>query len=269
VPASASTPTAVPSKGSAGSAPPGGDGASGPVVFARYAYPPNRLGLCGPDDAPTLLASALANQETELRQLARGFEGAYPYLRLIGEANDRPDPLDRRVVEAYWIGNELTGHVPARALHRDLTERFRPRVAQRDWRWLEATLAAGSRPHHAFHVLEIYPRAGLMRSGQVGPLLETMNRCRIRWGRVLEVTGNQLLVASRQLELADGRLQLGAERPEVVDAWRSEGGLLGGVAPGDDVALHWGWACDRLGARQCTSLQRWTAAALASANAAI
>ena len=32
----------------------GGRAASGPVLFARYAYGPNRLGLCGPDDAESL-----------------------------------------------------------------------------------------------------------------------------------------------------------------------------------------------------------------------
>lgn len=268
MPASAPTRTASRPETAAGR-PRRPDPPPGPVVFARYAYPPNRLGLCGPDDSAELLASALANQETELRRLARGFEGAYPYLRLIGEANRWPDPLERSVVEAYWIGNELTERVPIRSLHRDLTDRFRDRIAPRDWGWLEASLASGSRPHHAFHVLEIYPRAGLMRSGQVGPLLETMDRCRIRWGRVVEVSGDQLVVTSRRLELIDGRLQLGADRAEVVDGWRSEAGLLGGVDPGDDVALHWGWACDRLSRRQRASLQRWTNAALASANRAI
>ena len=33
---------------------PGRPAASGPVLFARYAYGPNRLGLCGPDDAESL-----------------------------------------------------------------------------------------------------------------------------------------------------------------------------------------------------------------------
>ena len=27
----------------------------GPVLFARYAYPPNALGYCGPDDPAALL----------------------------------------------------------------------------------------------------------------------------------------------------------------------------------------------------------------------
>ena len=37
---------------------------------------------------------------------------------------------------------------------------------------------------HAFHVLEIYPRVGLMRGGEADPLLATMDACRIGWGRV-------------------------------------------------------------------------------------
>jgi hypothetical protein len=114
---------------------------SGPVLFARYAYPPNRLGLCGPADAPALLDGAAAGADRELRELARGFEGAYPYLQLIAAQNDLPDPLDERVVDAYWLGSDLTAAVRPRAMHRDLVERFRGRMPIGDWRWLEAALA--------------------------------------------------------------------------------------------------------------------------------
>ncbi|CAN5567481.1 hypothetical protein BH23CHL8_BH23CHL8_01340 [soil metagenome] len=75
--------------------------ASGPILFARYAYGPNRLGLCGPDDTDALFGEGSTDgDERELRELARGFEGALPYLQLIARANAIPDPLDRRVVEA-------------------------------------------------------------------------------------------------------------------------------------------------------------------------
>ena len=57
--------------------------ASGPVLFARYAYGPNRFGYCGPDDADELLEAGAAGQDTVLRALAQRFEGAYPYLALI------------------------------------------------------------------------------------------------------------------------------------------------------------------------------------------
>ncbi|MGZ8562186.1 MAG: DUF6390 family protein, partial [Candidatus Limnocylindria bacterium] len=177
----------------------------GPVLFARYAYPPNRLGLCGPADAPALHDGAIAGADRELRELARGFEGAYPYLRLIADENAVSDPLDARVVEAYWLGNELTANVRPRALHRDIDHRFRARMTGSDWRWLEEAVGAGSQPVHAFHVLEIFPRAGLLRGG-AGPILDTMDACRIRWGTLVSVHGDQLVVNAPRLELVDGAL---------------------------------------------------------------
>ena len=239
---------------------------SGPVLFARYAYPPNRLGLCGPADAPALLDGAAAGADGELRELARGFEGAYPYLQLIAEQNRLPDPLDERVVDAYWLGSPLTAAVRPRAMHRDLVERFRGRMSVGDWRWLEAALAAGTRPMHAFHVLEIFPRVGLMRGGRPDPVVETMDACRIRWGRVVDVIGEQLLVAARRLDLVDGHLELGPERTELANGWGGPGGVLDGVEPGDWISLHWSWACDRLSPAQLTRLASWTDLALASAN---
>jgi hypothetical protein len=242
---------------------------SGPILFARYAYPPNRLGLCGPDDAPALIGSALDGAEREVRALALGFEGAYPYLRLIADENGVADPLDPRVVEAYWLGNELSGRVRAQALHRNVDDRFRGRMDRRSWRWLEEAVAAGSWPVHAFHVLEIYPRIGLMRGGDGGPVLAALDACRIRWGRVVATNGDHLDVETRPLRLADGRLSLGAPRVETVRGWRGASGLLDAAAPGDLVSVHWGWACDRLSARQAVALAGWTRAALAVANRAI
>ncbi|MGZ8562430.1 MAG: DUF6390 family protein [Candidatus Limnocylindria bacterium] len=251
------------------SAPTARSAPSGPVLFARYAYPPNRLGLCGPADAPALLDGAAAGADGELRELARGFEGAYPYLQLIAEQNHLADPLDERVVDAYWLGSPLTAAVRPRAMHRDLVERFRGRMPVGDWRWLEAALAGGSRPMHAFHVLEIFPRVGLMRGGRPDPVVETMDACRIRWGRVVDVVGEQLLVAARRLHLVDGRLELGPERTELANAWWGPAGPLDGVEPGDWVSLHWSWACDRLSPEQVARLASWTDLALASANRSV
>src|SRR5690242_20609398 len=81
---------------------------SGPVLFARYAFGPNRLGYCGPEAVTELFEEGTAGHDDRaLRELARGFEGAWPYLELIASANGLADPLDRWVVEAYWLGNEL------------------------------------------------------------------------------------------------------------------------------------------------------------------
>lgn len=242
--------------------------APGPVLFARYAYPPNRLGLCGPDDAPSLHAGALAGATSELRELARGFEGAYPYLRLIAEENQIADPLDRRVVEAYWLGSDLSAGIRVRSLHRNVEDRFRKRMSAGDWHWLEEALIAGSRPIHAFHVFEVFPRAGLMR-GDTAPILETIDSCRVRWGRLLTADGDQVVVSAPRLELVDGMLRIGPERPETVTGWYDASGLLGGARPGDAISLHWGWACDRLSGPQLQRLETWTAAALRITNQAI
>ena len=37
--------------------------------------------------------------------MAREFAGAWPYLELIAHGTGLDDPLDRRVVEAYWVGS--------------------------------------------------------------------------------------------------------------------------------------------------------------------
>jgi hypothetical protein len=247
----------------AGAVPPG------PVLFGRYAFGPNRLGYCGPDESKSLLAYAATGTEGGLRSLARGFEGAYPYLELIAAANDVTDPLDRGVVEAYWLGNSLTAAVRRRELHRSVEERFRPRLAPSAWRWLEAAVAIGARPVHAFHVLDVFPRVGLLRGEAVNDVLATIDSCRIRWGRVEAVIGDQLVVSAVSLEQVDGKLRLAVPRLEMVNRWQDGIGFVDDIEPGEMVAIHWSWACDRLSPRQLHNLVVWTRLALWVANRAV
>jgi hypothetical protein len=243
---------------------------SGPVLFARYAYGPNRLGLCGPDDAPALLGEAgEGGNERQIRDLALGFEGAYPYLELIARANGIADPLDRRVVDAYWLGSPLLEAVTPGLLGEALRTRFRPRLGRPTWKWLEASVPAGSRPCHAFHVLDVFPKVGLMRSDRVDDVLATMDSCRIRWGRVVERDGDVLVVNVVPLALVDGDLAFGPARPERVAGWRDGLGFVGDVRPDDIVSIHWGWACDVLDADQAGRLVAWTRHQLAIANQTI
>jgi hypothetical protein len=246
---------------------------SGPVLFARYAYGPNRFGYCGPEDAAELLEAGAAGhgagQEHALRSLARGFEGAYPYLELIARANQLADPLDERVVEAYWLGNDLLWNVAPGPFGASLDERFRPRLRAEAWRWLTTKPTAGARPIHAFHVLDVFPRIGLLRGGPADDVLGIMDSCRIRWGRVLERHGDHLVVTATPLGLIDGQLRLGSPRPERVQGWRDATGFLGAVEPGDIVSIHWSWACERLDGPRLTRLVTWTERQLAIANQTI
>lgn len=257
---------------------------AGPMLFARYAFGPNRLGLCGPDDWQALADAASAATrgssdpagvtrarviDRALRRLALDFEGALPYLQLIASANGIGDPLDARVVEAYWIGNRLAGNVDPALLAGWLDQRFKPRLAADEWRWLASKPAARAMPTHAFHVLEVFSRVGSMRGGEVGDALRMMDACRIRWGRVTSAAGRALVVAVRPLEMAAGKLVLGPPRAETVQQWLDVAGTSEAPGPGDIVSIHWGWVCEALSERRAQALARQTLAQLSIANQTI
>jgi hypothetical protein len=225
---------------------------SGALLFARFAYPPNSLGYCGPDDSASLLEYAAAGHDDPgLRDLARGFEGAWPYLRLIAAANHLEDPLDPAVVEAYWIGNTLLERVTVALMGGSLDERFR-RHAGRGWEQIVDSLCAGSVPHHNFHVFSIYPWVGMLRGGLVDAPLRVLDRCRVRWGQVVTVTGDTAVTLSSPLSWDGSRLRLA---DPVLEAARCSTLSL---QPGDWVALHWDWACARLAPDQLSALQSRT-----------
>ena len=244
--------------------------APGPIRFARYAFGPNQLGYCGPDASTELFAQATGGGALDkLRELAAQFEGAYPYLALIARANGRPDPLAADVVEAYWLGGRLAAGVRPRAFGESLDARFRARIPQDRWRWLAAAADAGAVPNHAFHVLDVFPKVGLLRTGEIDRVVETMDSCRIRWGRVLERDGDSLVVSVVPLELAAGKLRLATPRVERLRGWIDGTGFVEDAGPGDIVSIHWDWACERLDAPRLEHLRRSTEAELAIANTSI
>lgn len=230
---------------------------SGPNLFARYAYPPNTLGYCGPEDSQALLEYADAGvTDGGLVDLARGFEGAWPYLELIAGASGISDPLDGRVVEAYWIGNPLLERVDATLLGSWLADRFR-QGAGALWSYLVESVPAGGLPHHSFHVFAVYPWVGLLRSGQIEEPLRILDRCRIRWGQVQRVDRQTAEVQSLILKWRGGRLEYGPPRLETV-THSHDGKSLSEIKSGDWVAMHWDWVCGRLDRVRLESLKRYS-----------
>jgi len=240
---------------------PGGDErAPGPLLFARYAYPPNALGYCGPPDSEALLQySAGAVVDPGLSDLARGFAGAWPYLELIAGSTGIRDPLDRRVVEAYWLGNDLLGRITVSDVAGSLEDRFRRRIG-RDVGQIVDPVLDGGVPHHSFHVFCVYPWVGLLGEDRRGRhALHVIDGCRIRWGRVTAVAGSSAVVRCQPIEWDGRHLSLGA--PVLQEVRCSVGGLATApeLRPGDWVAMHWDWICDRLSRRQLVNLRRYTA----------
>jgi len=196
----------------------------GPLLFVRYAYPPNALGYCGPADSSAFGGYGQSGVvDAELMRMARSFTGAWRYLQAIAGRAGIADPLDRRVVEAYWVGNAL----------------------------LNGLLA-----HHSFHVLCVYPWSGLLTDERkAGRALHVLDQCRIRWGQVCAVHDDRIEVTVRQLVWSGQELSLGAPLTQPVTASmvsRTE------LAVGDWVSLHWDWLCDRLSQRQVRVLRGYT-----------
>lgn len=224
---------------------------SGPVRFARFAFPPNRLGYCGPGDGGELAHYTRGHEDPGLHELAAGFDGAYPYLELLAGANHRSDPLDADVVEAYWIGNELLERVPRHDFGRSIDERFRRRAGS-SWRRIDTTIPDGV-ANHSYHVLRVMPWAGLVRDGIVDEPLRIVDRCRISWAEVLPDTSpdGRVIVRRTPLVWSGSRLVHGEPVVEAVDSPIA-------VEPGDVVAVHWSWICERLDGRQLQWLRRVT-----------
>jgi hypothetical protein len=243
---------------------------AGPVLFARYAHPPHALGYCGPGLPTEMLAQAAyvdatGGDDRGLRQLATGFEGAWPYLQLIAAANGLPDPLDPRVVAAYWVGNGLLDRVGPALLFDSMESRFRSRAGDSWWK-LGEVMSTEAVPHHNFHVFAVYPWVGLLRSGRlVDEPLRVLDRCRIRWGQVTEVEDARVRVVTRLLAYDGHHLTLG--EPVAEAAARHPDGIGPHLRVGDWVSLHWDWVCDRLESRDLAALQRYTVRTLRVANA--
>lgn len=238
----------------------------GPLLFARYAYPPNSLGYCGPGDHRALLEYAVAGVvDPGLIELESAFAGAWPYLQLIAASSGGADPLAADAVEAYWIGNRLLDRIDPRWLAASIDDRFAARLGTAR-STLAALTAAGGVPHHSFHVLAVSPWIGLLRAGFTEGSLLTMDRCRIRPGVVTSLDNGTALVDTDRLTWDGERLALTPGAAEVVQAATDGYRLATDLAPGDTVALHWDWVCDRLTSAQATTLQRLTRRSLAVVN---
>lgn len=194
----------------------------------------------------------------EMRRVAQAFDGAWPYLELLGGLTTR-DPLSPVVVESYWIGSPLLDRVDLQDWGNSVSHRFRAQAGTR-WAAVEDALNAGGVPNHAFHVFCVYPWVGLLREGFVGPALEVLDRCRISLGTVVESDDALTMVRRRPLRWIDDHLVTGEP---AIEPFRSSGEDL---TAGDTVSLHWDFVCQRLDPRQSAALTRTHDLHMAIAN---
>ena len=168
--------------------------------------------------------------------------------RLTGTA----DPLDARLVEAYWLGRDLG--VDRETFGRELLAVLGPKAGAY-WTHLTPDLLAEAAPDHGFHVFGVYPWSRLLGRGPPAAV-----RARLLPHPVGH--GGRPRPAHRLLAPADlGRARSGWATP-------SEGPVDGdGVALGDLVAVHWDRLVDVLTPDQVEVLAESTEARLAATNA--
>jgi hypothetical protein len=175
--------------------------------------------------------------------------------------------MDPAVVEAYWLGGSALDQVRVASVS-DAAETVSRHRTGPLFGSLREALGAGALPHHSFTVLCVYPWVRLLTDDRRAPqAMIVLDRCRIRWGRVIDVEGDQVRAEFQPLTW-DGR-QLALGRPEIEYARRTiDGvGLPPSLSPGDWVTLHWDWVCDKITPAQRTTLERYTTRHLALVNA--
>jgi hypothetical protein len=222
----------------------------------------------GPDGSVVFLGAGggfvnffVARPDGGLAPLLRRFSGALPYLQLIARANGVRDPFDARVVEAYWLGNELLDRVEVRQLYDALLERFGKQLQGRTRELVLGKAPAGARPHHSFHVLDVHSRVGELDNS-----LALMENCRVSWGWVVCLEGAEAIVERQPLVLQDGKLMLGPARRDRMVRQVDGRGFADEAQPGDWVTLHWGWVCETINERQRRNLERYSLHHLGLAN---
>lgn len=257
----------------------------GALLAARYAFMPNKLRYCGGDNNSELFEYA-AHQASDdgLKELLKEFETMFPYLKLIAEANKIIDPFNYKVVEAYWLGNELLENVSMNNFYRYLVDeqklkkKLKPSLAQKVF----GKIPVGAKPHHSFHVLNIPKRTG---NYPVEHTLLTMDECRISWGQIkefkqdnkdqksfsrkiivdyqpLQVVGDNIILGQKQAREVWSELNNQSFATELkVNNQTSAEALVGKW-----VAIHWGWVCDFLTEDQVKNLEKWTKYNLNLAN---
>lgn len=239
---------------------------NGAITCARYAFAPNFYHYCGPETAGVFgdyVTESMA--DGKLVEYLAQFETLYPYLKSIAMANKITDPLDPRVVEAYWVGNSLLNSVTPKQTFDSLTigQNLHKRLDEKSKRWLFPKIDRQAKLHHSFHVFNIFTRTG---HRMVAHTTETMDQCRIGWGAIInhksQINNDKMItIKSQRLVYKDGKLQFEACERSVINPVEE---LT--LKVGDLVSFHWGYVCEKITPAQMKRLEKLTYYHLLLAN---
>ncbi len=238
----------------------------GIIKCGRYGFMPNRLTFCGPDKNKDLFQYCHNNKTDEgLKQILEEFQTLYPYLKFIAKQNNIKDPFDERVVEAYWIGNYLLENISKSQIYNHLVDnlQIKKKLSKLSMKNLNRKIFLGAKAHHNFHVLSVWKQVNEIDSIQV---LNSMDLCRISWGKIKKINKSNLEVEYFPLILRDNKLDLGELTKYKISYQIANMGFIKKPKKNDWVSIHWGFACEILNDWQVANLKKYTLENIQLAN---
>lgn len=233
---------------------------------SRYSFGPNRLHYCGPDankELHDLIESGESN--IGLAHLLKQFKTLFPYLRQIAQTNGIIDTFDNKVVEAYWLGNELLDTVDKNKMYNFIVDdlKVKDKLKNKEFSWLEEKIRRGAIPHHSFHVMNIWQQTG---HNDLLSDLSRMGECLISSGVVTSVKGSEIIVSTEPLVYVGGKFALGEPVSKTLTRQLESEYDIEQIKPGQIVSIHWSVPCEVITKKQADTLKKYTLKNIAFAN---
>lgn len=236
---------------------------NGLVLQAKYSFMPNRIGGCGIQGRTSDIFGYVIQDFADkgLEEILKTFEVAYPYVEFIAHANGISDPFNPKVVEAYWIGNELLEKVDKLKFYRWCHDRYKKKTDRKTLELLVGKVPMGALPHHSFHVFNSY-----LRGHDFNPVIKYLNECRISSGKVIKIEGDKVEVLVRQITVGIKGLEFTEPKKRKVRTKLEDKGFVADLKAGDYVSIHWSWVCEKLTKKQAKNLEFYSKGQLALFN---
>ena len=234
-------------------------------LVCRYSFITNKLRYCGPHDSYLTFLEYIKKPSKELGKEIithlKRFEGLYPYLELIAKKLDLK-PFDYKVIEAYWIGNDLLDEFDESDLKEmiiELTKRGLPKSYAEK---LALNIPKGMTPHHSFNV--IYVGVGKV-TGSVEYNIENINNCMIRSAEVIEVKEKTVVIKEKPYVFKENTLVLGKEIKKEIDYLPE----FTSLEKGNKVSIHWDFVVDKLEKKELENLKKYNEKNIQALNSSL
>jgi len=226
---------------------------NGAQLCARFAYKPYHLGRCGSSGKKDILLECIkSNTCKTFRESLNQYKTFYSYLKLISEKHSL-GILHPKVVEAYWIGNDLLKAFSRNDFHKWVeiyTELYDIKGSVSHLRNCFSKTSLPFIPHHAFQVFFSWK----LTQDEGVDSLERVNNCLIRSGEIIDFSKKKISIKSWRIQQKTNSLSMIPSRETI----NYQTGFFQNLQRGDNLAFHWKESCLRLSNRQLDQLRYYT-----------